>query len=194
MKDYYSEDELVTMGFKSIGKDVRVSKNAIIRNPENVSIGNHVAIDPFVYISVSLDVGDYVHISRYVSISGPKECFCCLEGFNGIAEGCRLIVGSDDFSGESLLGPTIPIQYRKVTLGKIILQKHAQLATNVVVFPNVIIGEGSVVGACSLVTKTLDPWGFYFGIPVIRHKERSRKLLRYEKELSEKEKLGATLL
>ena len=42
------------------------------------------------------------------------------------------------------------------------------------VFPNLIIPEGVAVGACSLVTKSLDEWGIYVGVPVKRIKDRSR--------------------
>jgi hypothetical protein len=41
------------------------------------------------------------------------------------------------------------------------------------------------VGAKSLVTKSLDEWGIYSGIPTKRIKERSRDLLAFEKEFIE---------
>jgi galactoside O-acetyltransferase len=52
-----------------------------------------------------------------------------------------------------------------------------------VILPKLSIGEGSCVGALSLVKKSLDPWGVYFGCPAKRLKDRSRRLLELESEL-----------
>lgn len=54
---------------------------------------------------------------------------------------------------------------------------YLQTGYNSVIFPNVTVGEGSVVGAMSLVKKTLPAWGIYTGIPVKQIKERKRNLL-----------------
>ena len=35
---------------------------------QRYSIGNHVAVDKGVYCSTNIDIGDYVHISPYVTI------------------------------------------------------------------------------------------------------------------------------
>ena len=50
---------------------------------------------------------------------------------------------------------------------------------------NAHIGEGTSVGALSLVSKPLDEWGVYFGSPAKRLKARSKKLLDMEKQLTE---------
>lgn len=164
---FYTEKELRRMGFKSVGEDVRVSKLAVIRYPEEITIGSHVAIDPFVYISVKMDIGSYVHIPPFGGISGGKQSYCRLEDFSFTSEGCKLVCGSDDFSkGTGLGGPTIPKKYRgDMTYGTIVLKQMAGLGTNVTILPNITIETGSMVGACSLVTKNTIPWGLYYGIP-----------------------------
>lgn len=52
-----------------------------------------------------------------------------------------------------------------------------------VFLPQVIIGEGSSVGALSLVNKSLDDWGVYFGSPAKKLKRRSKDLLKLEEKL-----------
>ena len=86
-----------------------------------------------------------------------------MEDFSGLSAGCRIITGSDDFSGNSLTNLTIPKEYRNITVGKIIIGKHATLGSNVVVMPNVTIGEGCVVSAGAIVNKNLEPWSIYVG-------------------------------
>jgi hypothetical protein len=58
------------MKFKKTGVDVRISELAHIARPELVSIGNHIAIDMWTYISTQLILGDYIHIAPSVSIIG----------------------------------------------------------------------------------------------------------------------------
>ncbi len=63
------------------------------------------------------------------------------------------------------------------------LKRHVIIGANSVILPNLTIGEGTSVGALSLVTKDLDPWGIYAGIPVRRLKDRKRDLLEIVKRL-----------
>jgi galactoside O-acetyltransferase len=82
----------------------------------------------------------------------------------------------DDFSGKYLIGPIHPNELTNVTGGKIILKQYSQIGAHCVVFPDITIGEGSVVGACSLITKSLDDWGIFAGIPAKWIKPRERKI------------------
>jgi len=182
--EFYTPDELYALGLASFGKDVRISKQAVITHPEIVTIGDHVAIDPVVYISTKLDIGDYVHIAPFVGIGGSKKSYCKISSFCTIAQGSKLICASEEYGGDGLLGPPIPEKYRVFIHGKIILEKFVALSVNSVVFPNVIIGEGTVVGTFSLVIHDLKPWSFYYGIPVKRIKDRDKeKILKYAEEL-----------
>jgi galactoside O-acetyltransferase len=183
-KDYYDENELRSMGYKSVGTDVRVSKVAIINHPELVSIGNHVAIDAFTYIATQMEIGNYIHIAIGVAIIGSAKSKLVMEDYSFIASHSTLVCGTDDFTGEGLGGPTIPIQYRKITFGTITLKKYSGTGAHVVIMPNIIIGEGTMVGACALVTKSLDPWGIYIGIPAKCIKDRKRDIImQYAREL-----------
>jgi len=48
--------------------------------------------------------------------------------------------------------------------------------------PGVNIGEGCSVGAMSLVNKSIEPWGIYFGVPARRIKERKKNILELERQ------------
>jgi galactoside O-acetyltransferase len=157
------------------GKDVRIASSVAIRYPELVRIGNHVAIDDFCCITTSLEVGDYVHIAPLCSIIGGKEAECILQDFAGLSAGCRIICSSDDYLGSGLTNPMVPAPFRaQVHCGKVVIERHAVLGTNCVVHPGVTIGEGTAVGSCSLVTKSLDPWQVCIGIPARPVKVRER--------------------
>ncbi len=51
--------------------------------------------------------------------------------------------------------------------------------------PALTIGEGTAVGSMSLVTKDLEEWGIYAGIPCRRIKERRKDLIALEKKVSD---------
>lgn len=170
---------------KHCGIDVRISDNAIIKYPELVSIGDHVAIDAFTYITTAAQIGSYVHIGPHCSIIGGREALCVLQDFTGLSAGSRLICVSDDYLGSGLTNPTVPIAYHaELTNAPIIIEKHAILGTGCIVYPGVTISEGAAVGSCSQVTHNLDPWYVYLGSPARKVKKReSAKILALEDAL-----------
>jgi galactoside O-acetyltransferase len=101
-----------------------------------------------------------------------------------LAAGCRIICSSDDYSGAGLNGAVIPLKYRVVKFTTITIGRFASLATNVVVFPGVTIGEGAVAAAGAIVNRNLEPWGIYAGSPVRRVGTRQNKtMLSFAAEL-----------
>lgn len=170
---------------KNCGVDVRIGASVVIGYPELVSIGDHVAIDDFTYITTALDIGSYVHIGPHCSIIGGKTGLCVMEDFSGLAAGCRLVCVSGDFFGSGLIHPFVPAGYRGELHGApVIFKKFAILGTGSVVHPGVTFGEGAAVGSASLVTKDVEPWSVYFGVPAKYHKKREKQmLLQYEEEI-----------
>ena len=170
---------------KSVGNDVVISPNAEIRRPNLVRIGNHVAIDT-ACITTAAEIGDYVHIGPYVTIIGGAKGHFTMRHFTNLAAGCRIICVSDRHLGDGLIGPaTIPEKYKDALLiGPVTLQNFANVGTNAVIMPGVTLAEGTVIGACSLVTKSTEPWTIYTGIPAKPRKSRPReKMLRFAEEL-----------
>lgn len=177
MDSFYSESELLEIGFKSVGKNVKLSRKASIYSPEKISIGNNVRIDDFCILSGTITIGSNIHISAYVALYGAMGII--IEDYSGISPKSVVYSAMDDFSGDYLVGPIHPDGTTNVTGGTVTIKKFVQIGSNTVVFPNLTIGEGVVTGACSLVTRSLNEWGIYYGIPVKRVKERKKTLLRY---------------
>lgn len=174
---FYSNEELLQIGFKSIGKDVMISRKASIYSPQNISIGDNVRIDDFCILSGNILLGSNIHISAYVALYGAVGIV--MEDYTGISPKSVVYSAMDDFSGDYLIGPIHPKTMTNVTGGIVTIKKYAQIGSNTVVFPNLTIGEGVAVGACSLINKSLDEWGVYVGIPAKRQKDRKKGLLRF---------------
>ena len=146
------------------GIDFYMNEDVTIKS-KDVVIGDHVAIDKGFYCTTQLEIGDYVHIGPYVTVTGGKKAKLIMESFSGFAAGCRIACSSDSYTSGHLMNPVIPEKYRKVEITTVKMEKFSCLGTNCVVLPGVTIGEGSVVGANSLVTKSTEPWTIYVGTP-----------------------------
>ena len=190
---YFTEDELSQFGFLNVGNNVRVARNCVIVGQENVSLGNNVRIDGPTVLSASsghIRIGSHVHIGGMCFLAGGGGIE--MEDFTGLSQDVRVYSASDDYSGTALTNPTVPWRYLNLKVEAVRLERHVIVGSGTVILPGCTIGEGSSVGAMSLVTKNLDPWGVYFGTPVKRLKRRSKNLLRLEDEMKAIEERGTT--
>jgi acetyltransferase-like isoleucine patch superfamily enzyme len=181
---FLSESQLSAIGFKSIGKNVYISDKCSIYNPHNISIGDNVRIDDFVILSpaTSLSIGNYVHIACYSSIIGQGNII--LEDYVGVSGRVSIYSSSDDYTGMGMTNPMVPLQYRRVSVGDVILRKHTIIGTGTAIMPGVEIGMGTSVYAQSLVVDNCDSLSIYSGRPAIKLKKRLSKFLQYEKNIN----------
>lgn len=185
MNTFYTEEELAGLGLKAYGKNVLIGRNAILYNPEKLTLGHDVRIDDFTIISGRVTLHNYIHISHFCGLYGGEEGIEMMD-FSGLSSKVNLYAVSDDYGGDSMTNPLVPAEYKKTMIsGKVLLEKHSIIGTNSVVLPGVTISEGSSVGSMSLCAKSTEPWGVYVGIPVKRMKERKREVLNLEKKFKE---------
>src|SRR3990167_7018569 len=104
---FISRDILEKMGFKKLGKDVRVSDRASISYPSTIEIGDYSRIDDFCLLSDNIIIGRNVHVVAFCNIAGGREGVI-IEDFSTLAYGCQVFTQSDDYSGKSLTNSTIP--------------------------------------------------------------------------------------
>ncbi len=181
---FYSKDELDQIGFLKVGYDVLISRKCSIYSPQNIIIGNNVRIDDFTILSGNIEIGNYVHIAAF--------CFLCsgkykikMEDYSTISSRISVYAASDDYSGEYMTNPTVDDKYKNVTGGDVLIGKHVIVGTGSVILPGAQLMEGNSFGAMSLiVARVYSKWGINVGIPARRIKDRSKNLLKYEKELS----------
>jgi acetyltransferase-like isoleucine patch superfamily enzyme len=181
---YYSQEELESFGFRHLGKEVKIKRNVGIYFPENLSIGDYSRIDDFCIITSNgavCEIGNYVHIASHCVLLA-KAGFT-MKDFSGLSPMVTLVSNSDDYTGKMMTNPTVPRHLTGGKEGRITLEKHVIIGTQSVILPDLTIGEGSSVGAMSLVNKSLDAWGVYFGIPVKRLKDRKKDILELEKQV-----------
>ena len=161
---------------KKCGSNVIIGKTVRIRYPELVEIGDNVIIDDFTYISTSLKIHSYVHISSGCKIIGGPESHVEMKNFSTLSPNVVLSAGSDDYLS-GIATPLVDKKYKaNAEIGEIILNEHTIVGSNSTVLPNVIFGKGATTGANSLINKDLEAWTLNVGIP-------SKKL---KKEINQK--------
>jgi acetyltransferase-like isoleucine patch superfamily enzyme len=181
---FYTQDELKSMNFKHIGKNVKISNKASIYCPELISIGDNSRIDDFCVLSGNISIGKNVHIAVFCNLAGGEEGII-MEDFSGLAYSVNVFTQSDDYTGKSLTNPTVPDKYKLETKKQVLIKKHVIVGAGSIIFPGVILEEGCSVGAMSLVTISTEPWKIYSGIPAKPIKDRRKDLLVYEKKYLE---------
>lgn len=177
---YLNKETLEKIGFKSLGRNVLISDKVSIYNPDLIEIGDNSRIDDFSVISGKVTIGRNVFMGVFCNVAGGEKGIV-FEDFSTMAYGCHVFSQSDDYSGETLTNSTVPDKYKCEIKKEVIIGKHSIIGTKSIVFPGVILAEGTSVGANSLVIKSTEEWSIYFGSPAKRIKPRKKTLLLLEK-------------
>lgn len=164
---------------KKCGQGVTIYPLAKIIKPEVVEIGDFTEIDDFVFIAggQGIRIGRYNHISWFISIIGGGTLVT--GDYVSLGAGVRLVTGTDHYEGGKRISPLVPYEHRAVYRCNIVLEKDVFIGSNVVIQPgianpNIIIGEGAIIGSNSLVTKSVEPWSINVGSPCRKIGERPR--------------------
>ncbi|MBT8348466.1 MAG: acyltransferase [Sulfurovum sp.] len=178
---YYSSEELQKMGFKWLGKNVKISTKASIYDCQHIEIGDNSRIDDFCVVSGRLSIGKNVHIAPYCLVAGGEKGIV-FEDFSGLAYKVQVFTQSDDYSGKSMTNPTVPAKYKNEVKKEVVIKRHVIVGAGSMILPGVVLAEGTAIGAMSLVRKSTLAWSVYLGNPAKQLKNRSRDLLELEKQ------------
>ncbi|EJB5573596.1 acyltransferase [Citrobacter sp. Cf039] len=173
--------QLQKMGFKSLGNNVYISNRASIYGAERISIGNNVRIDDFSVLSSGeggIIIGSYVHIAINASLIGAGKI--TVSDYANISSRVAIYSSNDDYSGNSMTNPMLPVEYTSVAKEDVTICRHVILGCGSVILPGVTLNEGCAVGSLSLINKDCEPFSIYAGVPAKKIKNRSKKILELE--------------
>lgn len=183
MSTFLSQDEINKIGFKSIGTNILISKFAIIRNANNIILGDHIRIDDFTILSAGSDglieFGNNIHIGPHSLIYGAGKV--TIGSFSTLSSHTKIYTINDDYSGNFMTNPMVPNEYRNVNISPVYIGKHVIVGSVSTIIPGVKIEEGVAIGAMSFVNKDCVSWTIYAGVPIKIIKERFRNILELEK-------------
>lgn len=122
-----------------IGKNVDIDEFVNIRYPNNLSIGDNTFIgnNSFIQASGHVSIGKDVQIAPYVKIWSADQIFENID---------------------------TPIYKQGHNFDKVTIEDDCWIGTGYVILKGITIGKGSVIGACSVVTKNIPPIVLQLGI------------------------------
>jgi len=129
------------INFKTFGKNIILGPGGLIARPNEISLGNNIYISRNFFISArNLTFGNNIMIGPNLVIE------CDNHTFNKI--GFSMFAYSNERSGSFVT-----------------IENDVWIGTNATILANVKISEGAIIGAGSLVNKTLPPYTICVGVP-----------------------------
>jgi acetyltransferase-like isoleucine patch superfamily enzyme len=141
--------------------------------PHQVKIGNECILEPniiFKYDGIwkpgpSITIEDNVFIGSNCEFNINTSI--TISKYSNIASGCKFIDHNHGTKEGQLIGPQPSVKE------KIVIGKDVWLGCNCIILKGVIIGDGAVVGAGSVVVKSIPPNEIWAGVPAKYIKIRS---------------------
>jgi len=132
--------------------DVKMGRGARIYDHVNLykcEIGENTKIDAFVYIEEGVKIGSNVKIRPFTFIPAG------------------VIIEDDVFIGPGVIftNDKYPRVKGKWRLLKTIVKRGASIGARAVIMPGIVIGEYSLIGAGSIVTRDVPDYGIVVGSP-----------------------------
>jgi acetyltransferase-like isoleucine patch superfamily enzyme len=129
--------KLQNIGKISVGNDVYIAPFCVIKASDKVVIGSNCSINEFSFLSGNISIGDGVRIANKVSIHSSNHT---LDRKSFIFE-------------------------QGLKTGFVVIEDDVWIGTGVSILKDVKISRGSVVGAGSVVTKSIEPYQIVAGNP-----------------------------
>jgi len=159
----YLYNPISLLRMKKVGRYIDVRRGLRVNNPANISIGNHVRID---------------RLSRLSSYEGGKimiEDGCYIGQFFSIMAGGDVVIMKNTLiasyvavvSENHSMDPEAGVKYGNQPLIKqdVVIGENCWIGEKTVILPGVTIGEWSIIGACSVVSKSVPPYSIVAGNP-----------------------------
>ena len=183
---WLSNEEILNLGFYSVGTDVLIDSRAMILGAPTISLGNSIRIDAFSVVSSQggkIELENNVHIATKATVYGAGGVV--MKSGSGLASGVVVLSATDDYVFGNLTNPTMNPEHRMVTTAPVILGRHVVVGANSVVLPGSTLGFGVSVGALTLVRGVIEDYSIVIGNPcrIIGRRSKAR-LDKFDEEYS----------
>ena len=166
--------ENVRNSLKCCGEGVRLNPLGKICKPEVVEIGDFSRVCDFAFIwgGRGVIIGSYTDIQVHVSIWGGGECI--IGNYVSVGLGSILLTAVYDYKGGLKMVDGLLEDEATALYGKLVIENDVYIGAHCTILPNIIIGEGAIIGAHSMVNKNVDPWSIVVGCPAKKIADRPR--------------------
>ena len=152
-KEWYTKKELIQLGFKKIGTNVKISRSCKFYSFLG-KVGSNTRIDDYSIFKGKINIGKNVHISSfgYFAAVGGK---ITIGDLTGISNKVSIYAVSDNFLYSGLTNPTVNKKFRDTIKGKVAIGKNVMIGSHCLILPNITIGNSCAIGSMTLVNKSL---------------------------------------
>jgi acetyltransferase-like isoleucine patch superfamily enzyme len=153
-----------------------VGKYCIFDGPDTIEIGDDVFIGNYVHIRPDVTIGNWSHIRDHCFIAEGVEIghntrvyqFCNIGAWTKIGSDCFIGVGTVFANDKQICWPDATEFVPRPP----VVEDKVKIGMNATILPGVILAEGCVIGAGSVVTKSTEPNAVYVGNPATKIKLR----------------------
>jgi len=148
----------------SLGNNVVIGKNATLHCDEptaGIHVGNNTTICPSAMI---LTYKGNIKIGNYCSVNP----FCVLYGLGGLIIGDHVRIATQTVivpANHVFENRDIPIARQGLTKQGIVIEDDVWVGAGVKILDGCVIGKGSVLGAGTVLTKSVEPYSVVAGVP-----------------------------
>jgi lipopolysaccharide O-acetyltransferase len=161
--------------------DIRGKKNIRWETGFTTGRGCRIEAYPIEAKKVVLEFGKNVQINDYVHISAMRQ----IKIGNDVLMASKIYISDcvhGLYSGEEEQStPDIPPMQRKYVCKPVLIEDNVWIGEFVSILPGVTIGRGSVIGANSVVTKSIPPYVIAVGTPAKPIKQYNFVTKRWER-------------
>tara|TARA_Y100001970_G_C13896652_1_gene681465 strand:+ start:93 stop:674 length:582 start_codon:yes stop_codon:yes gene_type:complete len=150
--------------FKGTFKNCRIQRGFIAECTKNIYFGNDIFIGFNCKLFASNDskivIGDKFSCNANVMINS--------RGDGEIIIGDNVLIGPNSVlrsSNHNFMDIKSPICEQGMTTGKIIIENDVWIGSNVVILPDILVGEGSIIAAGAVVTNNVESFSIVGGVP-----------------------------
>lgn len=158
--------------FKEIGSNVIFEPGVLVFHPENIVLGSNI------------------YIGHNTILKGYYKGILRIKSNTWIGQGCFFHSAGDISIGESVgIGPMVkiltsshqdqendlPIPEQPIEFLPVNIEDGVDIGVGSVVLPGVTIGKNTIIGAGSVVTKDIQPYSVYAGVPAKLIRKRKRE-------------------
>ncbi len=161
---------------------IRVRGRSFIKIGKGFTTGFNCRIDAYSEEKgkTVIEIGENVQINDYVHIGAVNKVEI---GENTLIASKVFITDHNhgNYKGDNQDSPLSPPQDRPIISKKVVIEKNVWLGEYVSVLPGVTIGEGSIIGTMSVVTKDIPPFSIAIGSPAKVIKKFNQDTEKWEK-------------
>jgi len=116
---FFAADELKAFGFSDVGDNIQVSRRCSFYRISG-RIGSNVRIDDFCIFKGHVEIGSYVHVAAFCSVSGAFAKVE-LKDFCTLSNRVSIFTGSDDYSADTLNNSEVPEEFTTIKKGPVVI-------------------------------------------------------------------------